>query len=103
MGAQARRTAEWISARLSLKAAMARAQAMQGGKAARRPRAGFLAFCSSALTYWHSKNQASIGASSFGSELIAMKQATEYARGLRRKLRVMGARAGAPAYAYAGS
>ena len=74
-----------------------------GGKATRRPRAGFLAFCSSALTCWHSKKQASTEASSFGSELIAMKQAAEHARGLRCKLRMMGARANAPTYTYAGS
>ena len=37
-----------------------------------------------------SKKQTSIETSSFGSEFMAMKAATEYVRGLRFKLRMMG-------------
>ena len=40
--------------------------------------------------YWMSKKQTSVETSSFGSEFIAMKQCTEYIRGLRYKLRMMG-------------
>lgn len=36
-----------------------------------------------------SKKQTSVETSSFGSEFIAMKQCTEYIRGLRYKLRMM--------------
>ena len=37
-----------------------------------------------------SKKQTTVETSSFGSEFVAMKQCTEYIRGLRYKLRMMG-------------
>ena len=74
-----------------------------GDKVTRRSRTGFLVYCNNALIYWHSKKQASIEASSFGSELMAMKRGAEHARGLRYKLRMMGIPAELPAFAYAGS
>ena len=40
--------------------------------------------------YWNSKKQTSCETSSFGSELCAMKQATEYVKGFRYKLRMIG-------------
>ena len=69
---------------------MRRSPGHAGGKATRRSRTGFLAYCNNALAYWHSKKQASIEASSFGSEFMAMKHGTEYVRGLRYKLRMTG-------------
>ena len=47
-----------------------------------------------------SKKQASVESSSFGSEFTAMKQCTEYIRGLRYKLRMMGIPVNGPAYIY---
>ena len=43
---------------------------------------GFNIFLNSASIYWSSKKQTSCETSSFGSEFCAMKQATEYVRGL---------------------
>ena len=48
----------------------------------RRSRTGFLVYLNCALIYWLSKKQTSIETSSFGSEFVAMKQCTEYVRGL---------------------
>ena len=39
---------------------------------------------------WFSKKQSSVETSTFGSEFMAMKTATEYIWGLRYKLRMMG-------------
>ena len=61
-----------------------------GEKLTRRSRTGFIVFVNSAPVYWYSKRQNSIETSSFGSEFVAMKQACEYLRGLRFKLRMMG-------------
>ena len=47
-----------------------------------------------------SKKQSSIETSSFGSEFCEMKVATEYIRGLRFKLRMMGIPCTEPAYIY---
>ncbi len=56
----------------------------------RRSRTGFIVFLNSAPIYWHSRRQNSLETSTFGAEFMAMKQATEYARGLRYKLRMLG-------------
>ena len=61
-----------------------------GDTLTRRSRTGFLVFLNCALIYWLSKKQKTIETSSFGSEFIAMKQCTEYVRGLRYKLRIIG-------------
>ena len=61
-----------------------------GDSITRRSRTGFLIYLNSAPIYWMSKKQTSVETSSFGSEFIAMKQCTEYIRGLRYKLRMMG-------------
>lgn len=66
----------------------------------RRSRTGFLVYLNCAPIYWTSKKQASIETSSFGSEFTAMKQCTEYIRGLRYKLRMMGIACDHPAYIY---
>ena len=56
----------------------------------RRSRTGFAVFLNNAPIYWMSKKQTSCEVSTYGSELTATKQATEYVRGLRYKLRMMG-------------
>ena len=61
-----------------------------GDTITRRSRSGFLVFLNMAPIYWTSKKQTSVETSSFGSEFTAMKQCTEYIRGLRYKLRMMG-------------
>ena len=52
----------------------------------RRSRTGYVVMLNNAPIYWHTKKMASIETSTFGSEFMAMKQATEYVRGLRYKL-----------------
>lgn len=47
-----------------------------------------------------SKKQTGVETSSFGSEFIAMKQCTEYLRGLRYKLRMMGIPCDLPSYVF---
>jgi hypothetical protein len=66
----------------------------------RRSRTGFLVYLNCAPIYWMSKKQVSIESSSFGSEFTAMKQCTEYLRGLRYKLRMMGIPVNGPAYVF---
>ena len=66
----------------------------------RKSRTGFLVYLNSSPVYWMSKKQAGIESSSFGSEFIAMKQCTEYIRGLRYKLRMMGIPINGPAYVF---
>ena len=56
----------------------------------RRSRTGVLIYVQRSPILVHSKKQGSIEASSFGSELTAMKTATELVEGLRYKLRMMG-------------
>ena len=64
----------------------------------RRSRTGFIVYLNCAPIYWMSKKQNSIESSSFGSEFTAMKQCTEYVRGLRYKLRMMGIPVIGPTY-----
>ena len=71
-----------------------------GDNVTRRSRTGFLVFLQSAPIYWMSKKQTSIETSSFGSEFIAMKQCTEYVRGLRYRLRMMGIPVEEPTFIY---
>jgi hypothetical protein len=66
----------------------------------RRSRTGFIVFLNGAPIYWSSKKQMSCETSTFGSEFVAMKQATEYIRGLRYKLRMMGITVDEPAYVF---
>jgi hypothetical protein len=69
-------------------------------KVTRRLRSGFLVYLNKALIQWISKKQTSVETSSFGSEFCAMKQCTEYVRGLRYKLRMMGIPCDGPTYIY---
>ena len=45
----------------------------------RRSRTGFIVFLNGAPIYWSSKKQTSCETSTFGSEFVAMKQATSAA------------------------
>ena len=61
-----------------------------GCKVLQRSRTRFLVYLQCVLIYWFSKKQGSVGTSMFGSEFIAMKQCTEYVRGLKCKLQMVG-------------
>ena len=61
-----------------------------GDQITRRSQTGFLVYLNNALIYGTSKKQTTAETSSFGSEFMVTKHATEYIRGLRYKLRVMG-------------
>lgn len=71
-----------------------------GESLTRRSRTGFIVFLNNAPIYWMSKKQTSCETSTFGSEFVAMKQACEYVRGLRYKLRMLGIRCEEPAFIY---
>jgi hypothetical protein len=66
----------------------------------RKSRSGFLVYLNSAPIQWMSRKQTSVETSSHGSEFHAMKQCTEYVRGLRYKLRMMGIPCEDPTYIY---
>ena len=51
---------------------------------------GFIVMLNNAPIYWYSKKQSPIETSTFGSKIMALKQAAEYLRGLRYKLRIFG-------------
>ena len=61
---------------------------------------GFIVFLNNVPIYWSSKKQGSCETSTFGSEFVAMKQATKYVRGLRFKLCMMGITVDEPAYVF---
>jgi hypothetical protein len=69
-----------------------------GDKLSRRSRTGFIIFVNGAPIIWFSKRQATIETSTFGSEFVAAKVATETIRGLRYKLRMLGVPIDGPAY-----
>ena len=54
-----------------------------GDTVTRRSRTGFVIFLNSVPIYWISNKQTSCKTRSFVGELCAMKQVTEYVRGLR--------------------
>ena len=66
----------------------------------RKSRTGFIIYLNNAPIYWLSRKQLSVESSSFGSEFCAMKQCTEYVRGLRYKLRMMGIAVPEPTYLF---
>ncbi len=71
-----------------------------GDQVTRRSRTGFIVFLNNAPIYWSLKKQISCETSTFGSEFVAMKQATEYVRGLQYKLRMMGILVDEPAFVF---
>jgi hypothetical protein len=60
----------------------------------------FIVFLNNSPIFWSSKKQGSCETSTFGSEFVAMKQATEYVRGLRFKLRMFGITVDEPAFVF---
>jgi hypothetical protein len=71
-----------------------------GDKLTRKSRSGLVIFLNSAPIVWYSKKQNTIETSTFGSEFVALKIATEILRGLRYKLRMMGVPIAGPSYVY---
>jgi hypothetical protein len=61
-----------------------------GDKETRRSQSGILLFCNRAPIIWYSKRQNSVEASTFGSEITAMKTAIELIESMRYKLRMFG-------------
>ena len=66
----------------------------------RRSRTGYAVFINGAPLYWMSKKQSSCEVSTFGSKFTATKQALEYVRGLRYKLRMLGIPVLEPAFVF---
>ena len=62
-----------------------------GDKMTRRLHTGYFIFLNTALIDWLSKKQATIEGSLFGAEFFATKTGVEALRGIRYKLRMMGA------------
>ena len=56
----------------------------------RRSRTGVLIYLNRSPILWHSKKQSCIETSTFGSEFMGLKTATDLIKGLRYKLRMMG-------------
>lgn len=61
-----------------------------GDKTTRRSQTGILIFCNRAPVIAYSKRQNSVECSTYGSELVAMRQAVDLLKGLRYKLRMFG-------------
>ena len=61
-----------------------------GESLTRRSRTGFIVLLNNSSIYWHTKKQASAETSTFVSEFMSMKHATEYLRGLCYKLQMFG-------------
>ena len=66
----------------------------------RHSRIGFIVFLNNAPIFFHSKQQGSCEASSFGSDFVAMKSFYECLRGLRYKLRMFGIPVEHPAHVF---
>lgn len=68
-----------------------------GNRVTRRSHTGVLIYCNKAPICWYSKRQNTVETSTFGSEFVALKIATELIQGLRYKLRMMGVALDGPA------
>ena len=73
---------------------------LAGNKINRRSQTGILIFVNRAPIMWHSKRQNTVEASTYGSEIVAMKNAIELIEGLRYKLRMFGIPIEGPADIY---
>ena len=71
-----------------------------GESLTRRSQTGFIVMLNNASIYWHSKKQTSVETSTFGSEMMAMKQSADYIWGFRYKLRMFGIPVEEPSYMY---
>lgn len=56
----------------------------------RRSQTGILMYLNKAPIVWYSKSQKTVETSTFGSEFVALRVATEMIKGMRYKLRMMG-------------
>ena len=70
---------------------------LAGNKVNRRSQTGILIFVNRAPVMWHCKRQNTVEASTFGSEIVAMKNAIELIESLRYKLRMFGVPIDGPA------
>ncbi len=61
-----------------------------GNKINRRSQTGILLYSNKAPIIWHSKSQKTVETSTFGSEFVALRVATEMIKALRYKLRMFG-------------
>ena len=61
-----------------------------GNQVTRRSHSGILIYCNSAPIVWYSKAQATVETSTFGSEFVALRIATELIEALRYILRMFG-------------
>jgi hypothetical protein len=61
-----------------------------GCRLTRRSHSGILIFVNRAHILWFSKRQVTVESSTFGSEMVALRQAVDMIEGLRYKLRMMG-------------
>ena len=61
-----------------------------GDRMTRRSQSGIILYCNSAPIVWHSKRQNTAESSTFGSEFVALRVATELISSLRYKLRMFG-------------
>ena len=61
-----------------------------GDRVIRRSQSGILLYCNSAPITWFSKRQNTVESSTFGSEFVALRLATEMIISLRYKLRMFG-------------
>jgi hypothetical protein len=68
-----------------------------GNSVTRRSHTGVLIFLNKSPILWFSKRQNTVESSTFGSEFIALKIATELIQGLRYKLRMFGVTLDGPA------
>ena len=68
-----------------------------GNRVTRRSHTGILIYCNLAPIIWYSKRQNTVESSTFGSEYIALKIATEMVEGLLYKLRMFGVPIDGPA------
>ena len=68
-----------------------------GNVVTRRSHTGILIYCNNTLIVWFSKRQNTVESSSFGSEFVALRIATEMIEGLRYKLRMFGIPVDGPA------
>jgi Reverse transcriptase (RNA-dependent DNA polymerase) len=70
---------------------------LAGDTVGRRSQTGILIFVNRAPILWHSKRQNTVESSTFGSEIVALKNAIELIEGLRYKLRMFGVTIDGPA------
>ena len=73
---------------------------LAGNTVTRRSQTGILIFINRAPIIWHSKKQNTVEASTFGSEITALKNAIELIESLRYKLRMFGVPVDGPTNIY---